>query len=176
MSTTRVALLRGINVGKAKRIAMADLRAMMESRGYAGVRTLGQSGNVLFTATHPDAALEQEITASIKTTFGMQVAVLVRTGAAFSAAVNRNPFVARGVPATELHVCFLSATPTAAMIKAIDPDDCAPDEFVFGDRLIYIRLPNGVMGSTLPDWDRVLGVRATQRNWNTTTKLRDLIT
>lgn len=174
--TSRVALLRGINVGKAKRIAMADLRAMLESLGYSDVRTQGQSGNVLFTATQQDGALEQEITDSIKRTFGMEVAVLVRTGAEFAAAVSRNPFVARSVPAVELHVCFLSATPTAAKVKSINPDDFAPDEFVFGDRLIYLRLPNGVMGSTLPDWDRVLGVRATQRNWNTTIKLLGLIT
>lgn len=174
--TSRVALLRGINVGTAKRIAMADLRAMLESLGYSDVRTQGQSGNALFTATKKDVALEQEINASIKRTFGMEVAVLVRTGAEFTAAVNKNPFVARKLPANELHVCFLSATPTAAKIKSINADDFTPDEFVFGDRVIYLRLPNGVMGSTLPDWDRVLGVRATQRNWNTTTKLRDMIT
>lgn len=155
---------------------MADLRAMLELLGYSDVRTLGQSGNALFAATQKDAALEQEITDSIKRTFGMEVAALVRTGAEFAAAVHKNPFVARGVPTAALHVCFLSATPTAAKVKSINPDDFTPDEFVFGDRLIYLRLPNGVMGSTLPDWDRVLGVRATQRNWNTTTKLLALIT
>jgi uncharacterized protein (DUF1697 family) len=157
-------------------MAMAELRVMLESLGYTDVRTQGQSGNALFaTPERTDAALEQEISVCIKRTFGMEVAVLVRTAAEFATAVTKNPFVARRVPATELHVCFLSATPTAAKVKAINPEDFTPDEFVFGDRLVYLRLPNGVMGSTLPDWDRVLGVRATQRNWNTTTKLRDLI-
>ena len=46
-----VALLRGINVGKAKRIAMADLRALVESLGYSDVRTLLNSGNIVFVAT-----------------------------------------------------------------------------------------------------------------------------
>jgi uncharacterized protein (DUF1697 family) len=50
MSATHVALLRGINVGKAKRVAMADLRALLEELGYADVRTLLNSGNVVFTA------------------------------------------------------------------------------------------------------------------------------
>ena len=45
-----VALLRGINVGKAKRIAMADLKTLMERLGYREVRTLLNSGNVVFTA------------------------------------------------------------------------------------------------------------------------------
>ena len=46
---TRVALIRGINVGKAKRVAMADLRAELEKLGYEDVRTLLNSGNVVFT-------------------------------------------------------------------------------------------------------------------------------
>ena len=45
---THVALLRGINVGKAKRVAMADLRGLMEELGYTEVRTLLNSGNVVF--------------------------------------------------------------------------------------------------------------------------------
>ena len=46
--TTYIALLRGINVGKAKRIAMADLRALLEGLGHADVATLLNSGNVVF--------------------------------------------------------------------------------------------------------------------------------
>ena len=108
MTTARVALLRGINVGKAKRIAMAELRVMLESLGYTDVRTQGQSGNALFvTPQRTDAAIEQEISGCIRRTFGMEVAVLVRTTAEFATAVNTNPFVARSVPATSLHVCFL---------------------------------------------------------------------
>ena len=43
-----VALLRGINVGRNKRIGMADLRALLEELGYEDVRTLLQSGNAVF--------------------------------------------------------------------------------------------------------------------------------
>jgi uncharacterized protein (DUF1697 family) len=45
-----VGLIRGINVGRAKRVAMADLRALVESLGYGEVKTLLNSGNVVFTA------------------------------------------------------------------------------------------------------------------------------
>ena len=44
-----VALFRGINVGKAKRIAMADLRALLGKLGYTDVQTLLNSGNAVFT-------------------------------------------------------------------------------------------------------------------------------
>ena len=45
----QVALIRGINVGRAKRVAMADLRALVEGLGYRDVDTLLNSGNVVFT-------------------------------------------------------------------------------------------------------------------------------
>ena len=47
-----VALFRGINVGRTKRIAMADLRGVLESLGYTRVRTLLNSGNAVFDVTN----------------------------------------------------------------------------------------------------------------------------
>ena len=78
------------------------------------------------------------------------------------------------IGAGELHATFLAAAPLAARISAVDRDACAPDEFAVGERVIYLRLRNGMTGSRLPDWDKQLGLRTTTRNWNTTTRLRDL--
>jgi uncharacterized protein (DUF1697 family) len=61
-------------------------------------------------------------------------------------------------------------------VKAHAADAYAPNEFKFGDRVVYIRQPNGFAGSTLPDWHKVLGVTATARNWSVITKLRDMAT
>ena len=47
---TFVALLRGVNVGKAKRVPMAELRALLSGLGYTGVATLLNSGNAVFHA------------------------------------------------------------------------------------------------------------------------------
>jgi len=171
-----VAFLRGINVGRAKRITMADLRTMLEALGCADVRTQGQSGNAIFVSEkRTPESLEQAISKRIRADVGMEVSVLTRTAGEFASVVDANPFVARGIAAGELHVAFLSAEPPRARVAGIDHDALLPDEFAFGKRVIYERLPNGVMGSTLPDWERALGVRATRRNWNTTTKLRDMI-
>src|SRR5260221_8591893 len=49
-------LIRGINVGTAKRVAMADLKIGIEAFGYTGVQTLLNSGNVVFTSPKDDAA------------------------------------------------------------------------------------------------------------------------
>jgi uncharacterized protein (DUF1697 family) len=69
VSGTHVALLRGINVGKAKRVGMADLRALVEGLGYRDVRTLLNSGNVVFAVPksargEPAARIETAIARS----------------------------------------------------------------------------------------------------------------
>ena len=175
MSTTWIALLRGINVGRNKRIAMADLRALLEALDYADVRTHLNSGNAIFSIDEPDIErIERDISASIKRELGMDVATLVRAASDLATVVDANPFPARGVHASELHVTFTATSIPADRIEAIDRDGFAPDEFAIGERVIYMRLPNGLSGSVLPDWGRLLGVRTTTRNWNTTTRLRDL--
>jgi hypothetical protein len=61
-------------------------------------------------------------------------------------------------------------------VAALDPDAYAPDQFAVGDRVVYLYMPRGFMGSRLPDWEKVLGVRATMRTWKVVTRLRDLAT
>jgi len=175
VNTTWVALLRGINVGRNKRIAMADVRALLETLGYAGVRTHLNSGNAIFsTGEHDAARIERDISASIRQVTGMDVATLVRAASDLAGIVDANPFAARGANPSELHVTFTATSIPVDRLAALDPEESAPDEFAIGDRVIYMRLPNGLSGSVLPDWGRLLGLRTTTRNWNTTTRLREL--
>jgi len=175
---SHVALLRGINVGANKRIAMADLRLLMTSLGHRDVSTLLQSGNVVFSAPGgDDMALAGQLEAALAVRFGFQVSVLVRTRDEIAAAIAGNPIPeALGDPAHYL-VTFLSATPAPERIAALDPAAYLPDRFGFGDRLLYAWYRNGVLRSRLSkvNWDRVLGVTTTARNWNTVSKLRDLL-
>ncbi|MBK6898439.1 MAG: DUF1697 domain-containing protein [bacterium] len=86
------ALLRGINVGRAKRIAMADLRRLFADLGYADVRTLLNSGNVVFAAKSPDAAGHaRAIRAAIEREFGFTAPVIVVTAADLAAILLENP-------------------------------------------------------------------------------------
>ncbi|MEA2638307.1 MAG: hypothetical protein QOE18_1364, partial [Chloroflexota bacterium] len=120
VTTTWVALLRGINVGRNKRIAMSELRTMLESLGYTNIRTHLQSGNAIFLAQRrKPESLEQELSVGIKKSFGMDVAVLIRTAAELASVVDANPFAAHGVSAGELHATFLAAPPPAVRIAAV---------------------------------------------------------
>jgi uncharacterized protein (DUF1697 family) len=63
-----IALIRGINVGKTKRLSMSNLRDLFSNLGYANVRTLLNSGNVIFAAPQPSTptlavAIEKAIAA-----------------------------------------------------------------------------------------------------------------
>jgi uncharacterized protein (DUF1697 family) len=170
-----VALLRGINLGSSRRIAMADLREVLGRLGYADVKTLLQSGNVVFSSTTGTApAHAKRIAAGIEKDLGMDVKVLVFSAAELAAIVKANPFAAQRVDPKELHVTFLSGPTPRAKLAQIDRGSVAPDEFEPGKRAIYERRRGGVLASKLPDWQKVLGIDVTARNWNTVTKLAAL--
>lgn len=175
---TWVALLRGINVGTAKRVAMADLRAAMESLGYLEVRTLLASGNVVFTTT---GALRRDAAAT------MQAALAGRTGVSsrftvLSAAelgdiVGANPLAGVMTDPSRMFVGFLQEPRDAARLAALAGGPWKPDVLALGRRVAYLWCPNGQMESRLSEAvGKALGDRVTVRNWSTTTKLLALAT
>jgi uncharacterized protein (DUF1697 family) len=169
--TCWIALLRGINVGRNKRLAMADLRDLLDGLGYTDVRTILNSGNAVFvTSENAAATIERRVVEAIDKVTGLDVKVVVRSSTEFASVIDGNPFTGR-VDDKELHVAFLSAAFPAAKARSLNAGDFAPDDFEIGDRAIYLRLPNGVTGSKLPDWEKLLGLTVTARNWNTVTKI-----
>ena len=172
---TYVALLRGINVGGNKRVAMADLRRLCADLGYADVVTYIQSGNiVLRSPARSAAAVERALTAAIKKDLGMTVAVIVRTKSELEKVVSGNPF--RKAEPNRLHVAFLDAKPAAAAVRALEGFDARGDEVKVRGREAYLHTPKGYGNSKLSGMfiEKQLGVAATARNWNTVTKLLDL--
>jgi len=175
-ANTYVALLRGVNVGGKKKIAMAELRSLFSSLGFEDVVTYIQSGNVVFRGTDGDAdEISARIEREIARVFGMDPAVLLRTPAELEKIVERNPYRTHNDP-SELHLVFLNRTPAATAAADLDPGRSPGDEFALHGREIYLYLPNGAGRSklTIDYFERVLGARATQRNWNTLRKLLEL--
>src|SRR5437763_16587819 len=87
----RVALLRGINLGPHKRIAMGELRDALGEAGYEEVQTYVQSGNVVLGSDAPPNNLEGELERLIRDRRGFDVPVIVRTRRALAALVKANP-------------------------------------------------------------------------------------
>jgi uncharacterized protein (DUF1697 family) len=175
VSANRIALLRGINIGPRQRVSMPELRELMEGLGYTDVQTLVQSGNVVFTSRAKPATLEQKIEEEIEKQLGVDPKVVVRTRDELAAAIEANPF---DVPANpkDLHVTFLSGEPDAAVRDKLEGADFDPDRLAFAGREVYILYADGMGRSELAKQltRAKLGATATDRNWNTVTKLLEM--
>lgn len=169
---THVALLRGINVGKAKQVAMADLAAAVESCGYDDVKTLLRSGNVVFTgpARLPAGAADR-LEAALLARTGVRSSFVLLGAAELAAALEADPLRAVATdPAREL-LTFLDAPP-AAGTAAPAADEIAPDRVVLGGRVVYSWHPDGVARSRVsPAWWKGLDRVITARNRSTAEKL-----
>lgn len=155
---------------------MSDLRGLLESLGYEDVRTHLQSGNAIFKTSRDKAStLETQIEKAIVSEIGMDVKVLVRSSRELASVVENNPFLKHEKVANqELHAAFLSSAPPPQSVSTVDRKGLLPNEFEVGDRVLYLRMPNGIAAAKMPNWERVLGVTVTQRNWNTVSRLYDL--
>ena len=171
---TSVALLRGINVGKAKRVAMADLRALVEDLGHTDVATVLMSGNVVFSSSKRGApALAKEIEAAIRARLGMDVRVLVRTAAEVREVVDDVPFADEAArEPNRLQVTFFDGTPDRAALRPVLEADWSPEAVALGKGVAYAWQPNGMTGSKLGEaLAKVPGPLATTRNLATLQKI-----
>jgi len=175
--TAYIALLRGVNVGGNKMVAMAELRDMLTALGFADVKTLLQSGNAVFRGkAQAPARLEQLLEAEMKRRFGMSCDYHVRTAAELSEVIAANPLKAEAKKdPSRMVVSFYKAPIDQAAIKAAQAAIDGP-EIVRGDgRHLYMYYPNGQGTSKAGTVvGRVLKVNGTARNWNTVQKLAAL--
>jgi uncharacterized protein (DUF1697 family) len=172
-----VALLQGINVGKHKRVAMVDLKALVERLGHTDVATHLNSGNVVFTAdAGTNAELAGAIEGAIATKLGLDVPVVVRSGEELARIVANNPFPEAAADHTTLHVTFLGAMPDPERVAALAEVDRGDDDYRGVGADVYLSYPNKLTGATFmpTGLGKALGVVATSRNWRTVTRLAEL--
>ena len=175
MSTTWVALLRGINVGGRNRILMADLRACFEAAGYGEVRTYIQSGNVIFGSDEPDRGLlRRAIETMLVQAFDYAATVELRDAAELRAVVEDAPEGFGGDRDVHLDdVLFLmpplapdEAVGALTLREGVDTVWVGPG-VVYSRRLRAKASKSGLSKiAAHPFYQRM-----TIRNWNTTTKL-----
>ena len=99
--------------------------------------------------------------------------MVLRTLEGFREGVANNPFLAAGVPESELHVLFLADEPTSEQVAALDPNRSPPDAFLVRGREVFLHLPGGAGNSKLTNayFDSKLATVSTGRNWRTVTTL-----
>jgi uncharacterized protein (DUF1697 family) len=172
-----VVLLRGINVGRHRRVTMADLRAALATAGYPDVETYVQSGNVLVTTRVGAERLSKDVEGALHEELGLEIDAIVRTGAQLRTVVAGNPFLARGLPTSSLHVGFAKKKPARAAVAALAERDFGRDRATVVGADVYLCYPDGQGRSKLSGaaLEKVLGVPITVRNWNVTTALAEKV-
>ena len=173
MVDRRAALLRGINVGTAKRVSMADLRRLFEDLGYDDVRTLLNSGNVVFTARKagsPDHATRAQ--KAIADRLGIQSRVVVLTRREVADAVAANPLASVADHPSRLLLLACADAETMARLKPLLKERWAPEALALGKRVAYLWCARGIGVSRL--WmtaNRAIEDGGTARNMATMKKL-----
>jgi len=172
---TIVALLRGINVGGRNKLTMKDLKHTLEPLGLSSIQTYIQSGNVVFE-TKDDADLDLRITQAIYAKVGFCVKVLCLSKEGFLAAVSNNPFPEAESEPKSLHLYFLETRAVQADLLALEALATKTERFILKDKVFYLHAPEGIGRSKLAaKVEKLLAVPATARNWNTVSKLQDMV-
>lgn len=163
-------LLRGVNVGKGNRLAMADLRAVLHGLGCQDVSTYLNSGNALVRA-EPDGLAQR-----VEQALPLPVKVVVFTAAEVAEAVAGCPWPDRAQASPKLvHVGYLARQPSAAELAPLGSRH-GDDEVAVGPRVLYLSYASSSLRSPLERaFARArLDVVMTTRNWTTATKLVEL--
>jgi uncharacterized protein (DUF1697 family) len=171
-----VALLRGINVGGNKKVNMADLRRASASWGLQNVRTVLNTGNVVFESPVTDpGGLTRTIEDKIETDFGLKVSVLLRSLREIQELLDAAPFAGVDVtPQTRLYVTFLPGKPNSHLeipyespekdfriLRVSDSEVCS----------VLIVTPNLGTTRVMDILEKEFGKNVTTRNWNTVIKI-----
>ncbi|MES2757642.1 MAG: DUF1697 domain-containing protein [Pseudomonadota bacterium] len=171
-----IALLRGINVGRAKRVAMADLRTLFEELGFTDVRTVLNSGNVVFgSPVHAPASAAAAIEEALVRRLGVVARVTVLSGGDLTAIVAANPLVEQASDHARLVTFILADGGSPELLAPLAEQEWAPGALALGAGAVYVWCPDGVLASAAAAAvNKVLGDTTTARNWNTLTKLHAL--
>jgi uncharacterized protein (DUF1697 family) len=174
-----VALLRGINVGGKNLIKMTDLKACFEELGLKDVHTYIQSGNVLFSAAGSDQAkLTKQIEHTLSKMFKYESRAVVRSLKQMKDIVTQAPNGFGIDPTTYRYgVIFLKGPLTASeAMKSVSMKEGVDHAFAGKGVLYFSRL---ISQATQSHLTRIIGMPVYQsmtiRNWNTTTKLLNIM-
>lgn len=174
--TTFVALLRGVNVGKAKRVPMAELRALLTDLGHMGVTTLLNSGNAVFQAAKgTPASHAAEIAGAIASRLNVEVPVIVKSAQELVAIVAENTLAQGAQDHSRLLVVFVQDPNALLDLAGIGTLVVPPEQFLIGKGAAYLHCASGLLESKAAE--ALLGKAGgavTTRNWATVLKLRAL--
>src|SRR5689334_14343273 len=177
---TYVVLMRGINVGGKNKVPMTGLKKVLEELGFSNVSTYIVSGNVILDSDKHAEAIKAQIEAALPKRFKLDndlIKVLVLTSEQLQAVIDNKP-EGFGEQPDKYHsdAIFLMDIDSAQAMPVFSPRE-GVDKVWAGDGVIYSqRLSAQRTKSRL---NKIMATPAyksmTIRNWNTTTKLLEIL-
>lgn len=151
-----IAFLRGINVGGHTKISMQDLKKVFEKLGYENVRTMFNSGNVIFKVKQKDKdIIKKQLEEELLKTFGFGIKVIIRADHDLKLLVDQNPFSKVNItPQTRLYITFTENRDIINSIEITVSKDTT---------------------DLMKDMEKENGKNITTRNWNTILKIVNLL-
>jgi uncharacterized protein (DUF1697 family) len=172
-----VALFRGINVGKAKRIAMADLRDLLGKLGFTDVVTLLNSGNAVFTAaTEPSVRLAGRIRQAVLKKTGVDALVIVKSAKEVKGIIAGNELGDVADNPSRLLIAVTHDGKALAALKPLERGKWGNERIHVGKYAAYLWCANGILESqVIVALFKGLNNTVTTRNWATLTKIHALM-
>lgn len=174
----RICLLRGINVGGRNIVPMKPLCAMLSEHGYGEVKSVIQSGNLVFEvpAKRSDAALAAEISDLIEKGFDVKPRAFVLKEDAFRSTIEDNLFADRPDAEKSVHFWFLDGKPASSGLKKLEELKTDSESFELNGPVFYLHAPDGIGRSKLAEVvEKALGVPTTARKLSTLLKMLALL-
>ncbi|MBA3718527.1 MAG: DUF1697 domain-containing protein [Actinobacteria bacterium] len=168
----QIVLLRGINLGPHKRVAMPKLRDALADAGFKDVQTYVQSGNVVVSTRKSPKQTAGTVKRLIDEHFGLDVAVVVRTKGELAGVVKSDPFGSSASNPKLYQVTFFETAPDTKLIRKLDEVAMPKERLAHSGREIYAWHPDGIARSKLAA--QLARAGGTARNWTTVTKLLEL--
>ena len=146
------AFLRGVNVGGVS-LKMAEVATALEQAGFANVRTILATGNVLLDSRGSAASVRSKAEATLRDTFGYDAWVLAYDLPTVQAIVDNYPFE----PEMPDHHAYVTLVWNAAVLDELADlaGDPGPGERIArGDGVTYWQVPrsqtlNSTIGKTM---------------------------
>jgi uncharacterized protein (DUF1697 family) len=179
MDTFHIALLRGINVGGKNIIKMEDLKQVFVDMGFSDVKTYIQSGNVIFRTLESDKLeLKDRIEMQLQKNFSAEIKTLIITADDLAETIENAPENFGVEPEKFRYDVWFLLPPTTVndVVSNVRLRE-GVDFLQIGKNVIYTSRLTSQMGKSYFSKINQMSFykNTTIRNWNTTTKLLELI-
>ena len=163
-----VAFLRGVSPTNAK---MPELKRCFEHAGFANVRTVLSSGNVVFDSrSGSEASLEHKIESAMLECFGHSFYTIVRPSNSLRKLLETDPYARHGVdPAAKRIVSFLRNSGEPKLTLPLSADGARVLEVV-GREVFTAYVPSEKGPVFMKLIERAFGAEVTTRTWETVKK------